>query len=164
MHLVIDASFARALGVEPKVLAEGHELTSRIEWGEHHLVFDSILRSEWQAHASRFMVNFLTRMVKKRRYVRNDDARCERLTSALGVAKLSAKHEREIRKDEHLLHLALSYDRKLITLERELPKLLRSHPSLGVLCDEIEWIGVEPDKVPISKQQLARRKKALPLD
>jgi hypothetical protein len=154
---VIDACFARGVGEAKSDRAiRCHELLARILLGEHVCVFNKTLRDEWSAHASKTVTSWLTSLVSKKLYRRDDLAASEALSKALQVAKLSDKAEREIEKDAHLLHLCLCYGKRLVSFEKQLQRFLQQDQTLALIANAIEWIADEPEKIPLSKSALTK--------
>ena len=178
---VVDACFARAVGEAKSARAiRCHELLARILIGEHICAFNKALRDEWTKHSSNACIAWLTSLVSKKLYQRDDDAKSaeflkalqnaklsdeaereeteRRSSKALQNTKLSEKAEREIEKDAHILHLCLCHGKRLITFEKQLQLYLKQNVALAVIAKQIEWIADEPHKIPVTKAALAKFK------
>lgn len=154
---VVDACFAHGVGEAKSERAiRCHELLARILSGAHLCVFNKTLRDEWTKHSTSACIEWLTSLVSKKLYLRDDDAKNAEFLKALQDAKLSDKAEREIEKDAHILHLCLCYGKRLITFEKQLQLYLRQNAALAVIASQIEWIADEPHKIPVAKSVLAR--------
>ena len=177
---VVDACFARGVGEAKSERAiRCHELLARILSGAHLCVFNKTLRDEWTKHSTSACIEWLTSLVSKKLYLRDDDAKSAEFLKALQDAKLSDeterrnannakfskalqntklsdKAEREIEKDAHILHLCLCYGKRLITFEKQLQLYLRQNAALAVIASQIEWIADEPHKIPVTKAALTK--------
>lgn len=129
MRVVVDACVAGAAGpstVEPAPsnVAILNALLQRCR--THHdlmIRWNSRLDQEWQNSGSHFAMLWLYSVVNERFLERSDDQWPE--LSAL-LAAVVANHRAPIQKDEHLLHLSMTSDRRLITGEVKLPRYLRA--------------------------------------
>ena len=154
---VVDACFARGVGEAKSERAiRCNELLARILSGAHVCVFNKALRDEWNKHSSNACIAWLTSLVSKKLYKRDDDAKSAEFLKALQDARLSDKAEREIEKDAHILHLCLCHGKRLITFEKQLQLYLQQNAALAVIANKIEWIADEPHKIPVTKAALAK--------
>ena len=164
-HYVIDASFARAAGKPEKLRAvRCAQLYSRIYDGRHKCVFNKALLIEWlgapnvssasstpPGHATVESKFWLKKMKSRGLFIPDEVKPHERLRKALRISKLPVLEKEGIKKDLHLLELALAYDKLIVSFEHKLPIYLMNDELLHDFCCDITWIEDEPDRIPISK-------------
>jgi len=125
-------------------------LLTRIVDGAHSCVFSDALLLEWRNHASVFARRWLRQMHARKCYQLAGVAKHVALRKALVRAAISESEKSGVKKDLHLLELALAHDKFILTLEVRLPNYLKADVGLAKFHSQITWIADEPDVIPVT--------------
>lgn len=151
---VIDANVAKGAGkpTTPRVL-NCVRLLTRVVDGAHFCVFNEALLLEWSHHASVFARGWLRQMHARKRYQVIEVAKNVALRKALLRAAIPEPERLGVEKDLHLLELALTHDKFIVTLEVRLPNYLKGDKGLAKFHSQITWIGEDPEIIPVAKSK-----------
>lgn len=152
MRVVVDASVAKAAGVGrpdagPPAPQAIHALDALREGGGI-VVFGPKLKAEWERHARSYALKWLGNMRATRRFAAEPDDAWPQETALLdAAADLPAEQPAEVAKDAHLVSLAMTTDRRVLSLDDRqralLLALLPRVPSLGALY----WVSPRQPEV-----------------
>lgn len=132
MRLVVDASIARAAGETQHPTSKlCRETLDIVLTKKYVLVLSRAIADEWKTHRSVYATTWLSTMIAKRRIVRVEGEPLQTFRNTLATIELGDADMRAMMKDVHLIEAALSFDRRIFSLD-EAARLLFIGASAGV--------------------------------
>lgn len=148
-RIVVDASVAKRCGSTQNPAHENtracrHALIEMLEICHRAVVSEDVLE-EWRRHAGSFFLQWRVNMVSRNKIEHLVYAPNENLMEELLSAIDSERKRKEVRKDIHLISLALESDKCVLSVDESMRRLLvecaRSVKSLRA----ISWVNPETE-------------------
>jgi hypothetical protein len=112
-----------------------------IQMSSLRVVISSDIRREWRANASRYAWQWLVDMVSRGRHVVVDPNPEVIIRRAL--TNLSADNQRAVRKDLLLIEAALDTDKRVLSRDNAMRRILHSMAIDIVILQDVHWVGPE---------------------
>ena len=147
-RLVVNASVARAAGGEGATASVSINCTEFLETfrdeSSHHVVMTSELSAEWNEHQSNFSARWLKSMIARKRFVYTRPPQNTALSDEIERTATGERDLEALRKDFHLLQVALATDQNIISLDETIRGLFsRASQQVGEIR-HIIWVN--PDR------------------
>jgi len=141
--LVIDASVARAAGgddaIHPTAM-HARNFLSAVLTICHKAVMTPAVRTEWDAHQSRFARKWRSSMVARKKLLLFDINERDDIRAQVNLATISQKQKAAMLKDCHLVESAIASDNRIISLDNVARDLFKN--SLDVPdVNSVLWVN-----------------------
>ena len=141
---MVDTSVARAAGGRPDAGFPSPQCTEVLECiGEYHFIaMSKALRQEWYKHASNYALNWLSEQIGRKRVRLGAPAWSEEIPLLEAAQTLEGNGPEEVRKDLHLIALAMVHDRRVVSNDLRQRTLLGRIPEPPPQLRELMWASV----------------------
>lgn len=144
--IVVDASVARRAGAG--MHSDSVNCAKALEAlfsSSHSIAMSQDLMDEWRRHKKPVAMGFLQRMFSARRVVRNSPPPNSSLRRCLERSTRVVKHQKCLKKDAHLVELALATDKRVLSVDELARTLLQSASVKCTVVAAIYWANPDTD-------------------
>lgn len=147
-RIVVDASVARAAGGQDAsfpVSKNCRDILLAVLEVCHRVVMTPAINEEWKKHQSNFARAWRVRMEARKKVLREQDLPQEELREKVAAAVPNDKRHEAVLKDFHMIEAALLTDRRVLSLDEVVRRLLSSAAANVGELRNVLWMNPADD-------------------